>query len=104
METIDYYLRKGSEVFTCMMDMTKAFDLVKHSLMFKKIIKAGLSIIFVRLIVFIYVNQMANVRWVSEYSDVFTMKNRVRQGQGLGSGHKFEWTKVRINRDFLLLR
>ena len=21
-----------------------------------------------------------------------------------GSGHKFEWTKVRINKDFLLLR
>ena len=48
-ETIDYFLRKGSEVFACMMDMTKAFDLVKHSLMFKKVIKAGLSIIFVRL-------------------------------------------------------
>ena len=79
-ETIDYFLRKGSEVFTCMMDMTKAFDLVKHSLMFKKVIKAGLSIIFVRLIVFIYMNQMANVRWVGEFSDVFTMKNGVRQG------------------------
>ena len=22
----------------------------------------------------------------------------------MGSGHKFEWTKVRINKDFLLLR
>ena len=79
-ETIDYFLRNGSEVFTCMMDMTKAFDLVKHCLMFKKIIKAGLSINFVRLIVFIYVNQMANVRWVGKYSDVLTMRNGVRQG------------------------
>ena len=79
-ETIDYFMRNGSEVFTCMMDMTKAFDLVRHSLMFKKVIKTGLSIIFVRLIIFIYVNQMANVRWVGEFSNLFTMKNGVRQG------------------------
>ena len=25
-ETIEYYLRNGSEVFACVMDMTKAFD------------------------------------------------------------------------------
>ena len=99
-ETIDYYLRKGSEVFTCMMDMTKAFDLVKHSLMFKKILKAGLSIIFVRLIVFIYVNQMANVRWVGEYSDVFTMKNGVRQGAILSA----IFYCIYMNNLFIILR
>ena len=31
-ETVSYFLRSGSEVFSCLMDMTKAFDLVKHSL------------------------------------------------------------------------
>ena len=33
-ETVDYFLRHGGEVFACMMDMTKAFDLVKHSVSF----------------------------------------------------------------------
>ena len=54
-ETISYFMRKGSEVFTCLMDMTKAFDLVRHSVLFKKLISAGLSFIFVRVLMFIYI-------------------------------------------------
>ena len=30
LETIDYFLRHGSEVFMCTMDMTKAFDVTVH--------------------------------------------------------------------------
>ena len=62
------------------MDMTKAFDMVKHSLLFKKLISAGLSIIFVRLLIFIYINQFANVNWNGTYSSVFSIGNGVRQG------------------------
>ena len=79
-ETIDYFLRNGGEVFACMMDMSKAFDLVKHSVMFKKLLDAGLPAIFIRLLIFIYVNQFANVRWNGLFSDFFTMRNGVRQG------------------------
>ena len=61
-ETINYFMRNGSSVYACLMDMTKAFDLVKHSLLFKKLLAAGLSVIFVRLLLFIYMNQFANVR------------------------------------------
>ena len=49
-ETISYFLRNNSEVFTCTMDMTKAFDLVKHSVLFRKLLINGLSAIFVRLL------------------------------------------------------
>ena len=79
-ETINYFLRNGSNVYACLMDMTKAFDLVKHSLLFKKLLDAGLSIIFVRLLLFIYMNQFANVRWNVSLSDIFPIKNDVRQG------------------------
>ena len=50
-ETVDYFLRHGGEVFGCMMDMSKAFDLVKHSLLFKKLLDAGLPVNVVRLLV-----------------------------------------------------
>ena len=30
-ETIEYFQRHGSNVYACVMDMTKAFDNVKHS-------------------------------------------------------------------------
>ena len=92
LETIDYFLRNGGEIFACTMDMTKAFDVTMHSKLFLKMIHGnisstsisgrtkGLSITFVRLLVFIYSEQFANVRWNGQLSSVFTMKNGVRQG------------------------
>ena len=86
METVDYYLRHDSEVFACTMDMSKAFDVTTHSKMFMKMITGndtgkGLSITFVRLLVNIYTEQFANVRWGNgEVSSVFPMRNGVRQG------------------------
>ena len=79
-ETIGYFLRNGSEVFTCQTDMTKAFDMVQHSLLFKKLLSAGLSKIFLRILMVIYMFQYANVRWNGVLSDIFTMCNGVRQG------------------------
>ena len=84
-ETISYFLRNGSEVYTCLMDMTKAFDLVRFSTMFRKILCAGLSVIFVRLLIFIYANQFANVRWNGVFSEFFRMQNGVRQGAVLSA-------------------
>ena len=62
------------------MDMTKAFDLVKHSLLFKKLLHAGLPLIFLRLLLFIYMKQYANVKWNNTFSTMFTLTNGVRQG------------------------
>ena len=53
LETVDWFMKNGSEVFTCAMDMTKAFDLTLHSLLFKKMLKAGFPPIFLRLFVII---------------------------------------------------
>ena len=73
-------MRNGSDVFTCCMDMTKAFDLVKHSLLFNKLLDAGLPLIFLRLLMFVYMKQYANVKWNNEYSAMFSLANGVRQG------------------------
>ena len=79
-ETISYFVRNGSEVFTSCMDMTKAFDLVQHSLLFRKLIDAGLPDIFIRLLLVIYLNQFANVNWNNSFSNMFNLRNGVRQG------------------------
>ena len=84
-ETVDYFLRNGSEVFSCAMDMTAAFDLTLHSLLFTKMLKASFPPIFLRLFIFMYINQVANVRWDGEYSTLFTMSNGVRQGAVLSA-------------------
>ena len=73
-------MRNGGNVFCCLMDMSKAFDLVKHSILFKKFLMAGISVIFIRLLIYIYINQFANIRWNSQLSSSFSMTNGVRQG------------------------
>ena len=85
LETIDYFLKNGSEVFTCATDMSKAFDLTLHSLMFTKMLEAGMSAILVRLLIFIYIHQLANVRWNGELSKKFTVKNGCGQGKVLAA-------------------
>ena len=80
LETMDYFLKNDSEVFTCAMDMTAAFDLTLHSLLFSKMILKGFPPVFIRLFILIYMNQTTNVRWNGDISSEFPMTNGVRQG------------------------
>ena len=79
-ETIDSYIRKGSKVYGALMDCTKAFDTVQHSKLFMKLLDAGVPSIIVRLMIFLYKKQTADVRWKSKYSFEFNIRNGVRQG------------------------
>ena len=85
LETIDYFLKTGTEVFTCATEMSNVFDLTLHSLMFNKMLDAGLSAIFVRLLMHVYIHQLANVRWNGELSSTFTVKNGCGQGKVLAA-------------------
>ena len=79
-ETIDHFLRNGSEVFVGVMDMSKAFDNVKQSLLFWQLIERGIPAIYLRLILTMYTQQSANVLWNGETSKDFTIGNGVKQG------------------------
>ena len=50
-------MRNGSNIFACPMEMSKAFDLVKQSILFKKLWHKGLPVIFIQLLLFIYMEQ-----------------------------------------------
>ena len=79
-ETIGYFTRHGGEVFTCQTDKTKAFDLVHHSILFKKLYDKNMARLFLRLIMIMYLNQFAQVRWNGRLSDTFRLKNGCKQG------------------------
>ena len=79
-ESISYFQRNGSDVFTCLMDMTKAFDTVQHSSLFRKMLSQGMPPIIVRFVLVTYRNQRANVKWDNEMSEFFSIKNGVKQG------------------------
>ena len=74
------FVRNGGEVFTCQADKTKAFDLVKHSVLFKKLLEKKLSRIFLRLLIVMYLQQHARVRWNGLISDMFNLVNGCKQG------------------------
>ena len=79
-ETIDSYLRKGSTVFGCLLDCTKAFDTVDHAKLFLKLKKAGLPPVVIKLLICIYREQTAVVKWKGNASSCFSIRNGVRQG------------------------
>ena len=79
-ETIDDFQRHGSEVFVCVMDMAKAFDNVKHSTSFKRLIIKGIPAIFIRLLMVMHKQQITCVLCNGQLSDTFTIRNRVKQG------------------------
>lgn len=79
-ETINYFRRNGSDVYSCLMDMSKAFDTVRHSTLFKKLLDKGLPPIVVRYLMITYKNQKANVKWNYEVSEFFNITNGVKQG------------------------
>ena len=84
-ESISYFLRIGSEVFATFMDMKKAFDMAKHSLLFRKLIERNLPPIFTRLLIVIYISQTAKVKWENGLSDPFSITNGVKQGAVLSA-------------------
>ena len=79
-ETISNYLRRGSDVYCCLLDFSKAFDKVNYDQLFKKLIEREVPAVVLRLIIFIYMNQSCFIRWNSVESDTFSVKNGVRQG------------------------
>ena len=79
-ETISHFLRNGSEIFGCLMDMSKAFDRVQHSHLFMKLLDQGMPPIIVRFVLVSYKRQSANVRWNGVTSKHFRIGNGVKQG------------------------
>ena len=80
LETIDHFTKNGSDVFICVMDMKKAFDLVKQSKLFEKLMERNIPAVVLRLLLDMYCKQEANVRWNNKTSRSFPISNGVKQG------------------------
>ena len=80
-EMIDHYLRKGSTVYGCLLDCTKALNTVEHIKLFQKLLYSHVPPVIVRLMINIYKNRMANIRWKGKYYKDFSIRNGVRQGE-----------------------
>ena len=79
-QIIEFYVSKGSPVYVCYLDASKAFDRISHWSLFAKLIDRQVNPLFVRLLFFWYSQQTMCIRWSSCLSPFFTVSNGVRQG------------------------
>ena len=84
-ESINHFSRNGSNVYSCFMDMKKAFDMVKHSILFKKLLEKNIPPVYLRLLLVMYISQTAKVRWKGILSEPFPISNGVKQGAVLSA-------------------
>ena len=80
MEATSYFLRQGSDVYSCLLDFSKAFDKVTFCQLFKKLIERKIPFIILRLLLYIYRKQKCCVKWNNKKSNYFNIQNGVRQG------------------------
>ena len=63
LEVVNYFVNRGSPVYACLLDYRKAFDLVNHVIMFRNLIDRKISLIFIRCMIFMYINQACYIMW-----------------------------------------
>ena len=67
-------------MYSCLLDFSKAFDKVNFAQLFKKLRTRAVPAVLLRLVIYIYLKQSCFIRWNSVESDIFMVKNGVRQG------------------------
>ena len=77
---VERCLEMQKTLYICFIDYTKAFDRVKHDLLFEILSKAGVPDKGINIIKNLYLQQKATVRYENETSEEITIKRGVRQG------------------------
>ena len=79
-EVVGHYLQGGSYPIAVVLDCSRAFDLCKFDILFASVLEKGMPAIIVRILMFMYEEQYAWVRWGDARSAIFNIVNGTRQG------------------------
>ena len=79
-EVLQYMLRGGISPIVAVLDCSKAFDKCKFNLLFKRLLDKGLPAVVVRVLVYMYMEQQAWVKWGESKSSQMNISNGTRQG------------------------
>ena len=79
-EVISYYKQRGSQVYACLLDCSKAFDKIRFDILFPRLLAKGVSPVILRLLFHSYLNSQVRVKWNRMTSELFNISNGVRQG------------------------
>ena len=83
METASYFIRRKTPVIVTLLDCTMAFDKCRYDILFQKLLERKLTAVVVRVLVYVYQEQYAWVKWGKEKSRLFQIQNGTRQGSVL---------------------
>ena len=79
-EVVNHYRSMKSNVYTCFLDATKAFDRVRFDRLFDELINRKVSMPDLRLLLHLYTKQRIRTTWRSTASSYFSVANGIRQG------------------------
>ena len=79
-QTVEYYTQRGSHVFACFIDFSKAFDKVNYWKLFNKLLDDKIDCRVIGTIAFWYSHQHVYIRWQNTVTDCFHVGNETRQG------------------------
>ena len=83
MEVASYFFWKGTPCIVTLLDFTKAFDKCKFDILFGKLVERNVPVVVVRVLMFVYEEQQAWVKWGKARSRTFRIVNGTRQGSVL---------------------
>jgi hypothetical protein len=79
-DVVNHFLTKGSNVYACFIDASKAFDRLRHDMLFDILYKRNVDPLMIRILMDMYARQTIQTSWLGTKSDKFTCQNGVRQG------------------------
>ena len=89
-EIISFYVKHGSPVFACFLDVRKAFDRVNHWTLLYKLIQNDIPNFIIRFLMCWFDIQVYCIKWGQFVSSEFRVSNGVRQG-GILSPYLFNF-------------
>ena len=79
-KVVEYYTARGSHVFACFVDFSKAFDKVNYWKLFNKLLDDSIDCDIVAFLAKWYSSQEACIQWKHTISNPFKIANGTRQG------------------------
>ena len=79
-EVIEHYVNGHSNVYSCLLDASKAFDKIHYGKLFKVLLSKNIDPHLIRIILNSYIRQKSRVSWGDHMSPYFSLANGVKQG------------------------
>ena len=83
MEIANYFVKRGTPCIITLLDCTKAFDKCRFDVIFAKLLTKKIPAIVIRVLIYVYEEQRAWVKWGDARSRAFSLVNGTRQGSVL---------------------